>query len=542
MNYLEPAIKALDLGCEADKQGDAHAAMQHFSHAIDLDPTFDLAFNNRGWIRWKLGDVDGAISDALQSYYLNPTRIGNLGPIIERHKHRAFQRLSAGNAKGAHDDLSIIIEGLQELDSESLRCRGMIALESGQLSRAWSDFDLACRRHQEEAENFVGRAQTLKSIGDHFGACTDLRHAHHLGSSRARELLESTCRRTLLGWRPTLTMNDRFARAIAEIAPQIRADFRDELARLATLPIGKSAKIMCRLWRKMTLAERLTTFPLLLHLPAQETVGCFLDVAGTTDSELRFVAREVMNAADDRRHCQYVVKGLESNAHQFEFFEGYFLNLGIYAGEVLGNAIASEANDNTHGDKGRDFVNSGLRVLGRLSDSTRFILQFVELPDYRESALWALDSLAELSLYNLHGLVSGLANWTSGPTAALCLNNRQWKPVSSRDIVRMWVAERSGMMLREHWNEARAILLEDLNSESYCVVENAVFALIGLGMEGTIDVLEERLNASGTKHMAEAYLNSHHHSLDKAARAWASQRGYTISRGPGAQPVTWGGL
>src|SRR3990170_2340917 len=100
------------------------------------------------------------------------------------------------------------------------------------------------------------------------------------------------------------------------------------------------------------------------------------------------------------------------------------------------------------------------------------------------------------------------------------------------------VAMRDGHDIKKEWEVAKKILLMDVDSDKYRTIENALYAFMGIGENEIIPLLIERLNAKGTKTMAEAYLNCGHKELDLAARGWAARHGYYVSRGSGASPVS----
>jgi len=137
-------------------------------------------------------------------------------------------------------------------------------------------------------------------------------------------------------------------------------------------------------------------------------------------------------------------------------------------------------------------------------------------------------------------LISTLQDWYAGSTAAEALDKLGWKPESIKDKVHYFVAKRDGYNLEKIWAQTKKVLLEDVESNKYRIIENALYAFIGIGKTEIIPELIDILNRKGTKTMAEAYLNCGNEELYNATRDWASRHGYIIVPGAGAHPVSWG--
>jgi len=134
---------------------------------------------------------------------------------------------------------------------------------------------------------------------------------------------------------------------------------------------------------------------------------------------------------------------------------------------------------------------------------------------------------------------ANLANWFKGPMAAQSLARLEWKPSSVDDKAYFYVALRDREQLMS--NEAfLSVLIEDLQSGDRDEVDNAVWALVGLGANNKIKAMIETLEVTDSKTLAESYLNAGHDPLEEAARSWAARNGYDIRKGDGANPAQWG--
>ncbi|KPJ91972.1 MAG: hypothetical protein AMJ53_10305, partial [Gammaproteobacteria bacterium SG8_11] len=140
-------------------------------------------------------------------------------------------------------------------------------------------------------------------------------------------------------------------------------------------------------------------------------------------------------------------------------------------------------------------------------------------------------------------LVPELTNWQIAPYAAAVLNALQWTPGSDEELVRYQVALKESDFIAVNWGLVRNVLTRDLYSRDPAVVENALYALIGIGRKEVIDDLITALHDKGSLPIAEAYLNSGQNRLMDAAEIWAMNNGHKVHQfKKGSQPVQWGRL
>ena len=137
-------------------------------------------------------------------------------------------------------------------------------------------------------------------------------------------------------------------------------------------------------------------------------------------------------------------------------------------------------------------------------------------------------------------LAALLIDWHSGPRAASALKSLGWTPSSEKEVVHLAVARRNRKDLLADWSRTKKILMAEIGSYERGRIQGAVYAFIAIGKKEILPDLIAALERRGTKTMAEVYLNSGSGELDKAARDWASKRGYHIMTGPGASAVSWG--
>ena len=92
------------------------------------------------------------------------------------------------------------------------------------------------------------------------------------------------------------------------------------------------------------------------------------------------------------------------------------------------------------------------------------------------------------------------------------------------------------------WEDTKRVLLNDVTSDNYNIIENALYTFISIGRQEIIPELINILNTKGTITTAEAYLNCGNEELFDAAVSWAHKHGYTIDYSVGSSAVRWGGV
>ncbi|MBI3797414.1 MAG: HEAT repeat domain-containing protein [Deltaproteobacteria bacterium] len=158
--------------------------------------------------------------------------------------------------------------------------------------------------------------------------------------------------------------------------------------------------------------------------------------------------------------------------------------------------------------------------------------------EVRENAIFALRDIGDKRA--ITPLLQYLTDWSVSKATAEALIGLGWEPQSERDRIRLLVAQRKGQDLRGRWELTKKVLLNEVETEDYRVIENALFAFIGIGRAEILPELVKKLEAKGNKTMAEAFLNCGHPELNKVARRWAKTHGYVVRAGTGASPVDWG--
>jgi HEAT repeat protein len=137
-------------------------------------------------------------------------------------------------------------------------------------------------------------------------------------------------------------------------------------------------------------------------------------------------------------------------------------------------------------------------------------------------------------------LVNVLSDWTIGPRVVEILEDLHWQPSSDRERVWFEVATRNKKSLLEDWETTRRVLVDDANSEDRHKVQNAVFALIGIGQDEVVDALVSLLGKKGNLEIASAFLDCGNNYLHQAARKWLEKQNCALEQRHGIPKVEWG--
>ncbi|MEM4245626.1 MAG: HEAT repeat domain-containing protein, partial [Candidatus Nanoarchaeia archaeon] len=210
-------------------------------------------------------------------------------------------------------------------------------------------------------------------------------------------------------------------------------------------------------------------------------------------------------------------------------------------------ALKDKSGDKDASNNVRKGAARALSKLGKPAVDTLIAALNDQNSDVRREAARALGLIGDVKA--VPALVRTLTDWYAEMDSAKALDMLGWKPKSVEEEIHYLIAKRKESylmdkrqrdLLRKRWSEVKDVLLKDVESGEYKLVENALYAFIGIGNEEIIPSLIDILNKKGDANMAEAYLNCGHDKLRSAASDWAKEHGYTIMYGGGTSPVWWG--
>ncbi|RCJ32589.1 hypothetical protein A6769_27320 [Nostoc punctiforme NIES-2108] len=147
-------------------------ARDAYSHAIDINPQ-PLLYGNRGWIRFQLGDKQGAIQDFDRAIKLNPE-----SPDV--YISRAlFRYNSLKDIQGGNTDFAQAIR-IKPDYFEAYYRRGNLRYNQGDYRGAIADFNEFIRINKSYAKPYYERGLTQRKLGNNQAALADFQQAAKL--------------------------------------------------------------------------------------------------------------------------------------------------------------------------------------------------------------------------------------------------------------------------------------------------------------------------------------------------------------------------
>ncbi|MBZ0298830.1 MAG: tetratricopeptide repeat protein [Anaerolineae bacterium] len=151
---------------------------QHcYTRAIELNPAFAAAFYNRGIVRRRRGDLDGAITDYSEALRLNPE-------YVRAFVNRGHARAARGDRDSALADYTEAIR-LDPKEFAAYTNRGAVRIERGDLEGALTDLTEAMRLNPQDAPACYNRSIARYLMQDYAGALADSHEAIRLDSADA---------------------------------------------------------------------------------------------------------------------------------------------------------------------------------------------------------------------------------------------------------------------------------------------------------------------------------------------------------------------
>lgn len=194
-----PALERLEQGDIYRDQGQWDEAIAEYSEAIELDPDYAQAYNNRGWIYRTKTEYDNAIADFNKAIELDPsnhTTHTNLGSVyhsigkydkaiaehnkaIELEPGFAAAYFNRGNEYLAKEDLDKAITDYDKaigLDSELTHAynnRGWAYIQKGEYDKAIVDYNRAIELNPNYANSYYVRGDIYRTQGKIVEAIAD---------------------------------------------------------------------------------------------------------------------------------------------------------------------------------------------------------------------------------------------------------------------------------------------------------------------------------------------------------------------------------
>jgi tetratricopeptide (TPR) repeat protein len=164
------AEQAFNLGIEKEKTGDKQGAIADYTKAIELDPKFALAYNNRGFVRSALGDKQGAIADYTESIRFN-------NPELHiPYNNRGIAHADLGNTQAAIADYNKALE-INPKYALAYNNRGSIRSNLGDKRAAIADYNKAIELDPKYTIAYNNRGSVYDDLGDRQAAIADYNKA-----------------------------------------------------------------------------------------------------------------------------------------------------------------------------------------------------------------------------------------------------------------------------------------------------------------------------------------------------------------------------
>ena len=104
----------------------------------------------------------------------------------------------------------------------------------------------------------------------------------------------------------------------------------------------------------------------------------------------------------------------------------------------------------------------------------------------------------------------------------------------------MMVAKKDRKGLTRNWEQTKQVLINDLKSDNLNTIETATYTFIGIGENETLNDMLRVLYQSGTKNLAQVYIDCGIDEISTLAKDWAHNQGYTLWMSGKEPPVSWG--
>ncbi|MGI9424104.1 MAG: tetratricopeptide repeat protein [Hyphomicrobiaceae bacterium] len=166
------ALHAFESGYLHYSNGEIELAIARFSRAIELNPAYAIAYNNRGELHRRSGNFDRAMADCDKAIELAPSFAAAYGA-------RAAVHYETGNYSGAIADCNKAI-ALDPNNALSYNTRAAACNEVGDHVRAIGDCDTAIELDPTYAQAYNTRGTAHLSNGDYTSAITDFDRAIEL--------------------------------------------------------------------------------------------------------------------------------------------------------------------------------------------------------------------------------------------------------------------------------------------------------------------------------------------------------------------------
>ncbi len=165
INREDKSWAYINRGFIKSKLGDNKGAISDYDRAIVINPQYATAYYNRGFSKSALGDKKGAISDYDRAISIDPQ-------FAAAYINRGLAKSALGDKKGAISDYDRTI-AIDPQDNAAYLNRGNAKSTLGDKKGAISDYDRAIAIDRQDVEAYSNRGFAKYELGDSKGAISD---------------------------------------------------------------------------------------------------------------------------------------------------------------------------------------------------------------------------------------------------------------------------------------------------------------------------------------------------------------------------------
>ena len=161
-------------------------AINEYSKAIRIKPDYTFAYNNRGFLKFKLKDFTGAINDYSKVIKIDPG-------YATAYYNRASAKKNIKDYYGALSDYNSALK-IRPDYAIAYNNRGNIKYNLKDFKGAINDYTKAIKfKAKGPVKIFTNRGVSKESLGDIKGACNDWKVAARLGGKNAQKWILEQC-------------------------------------------------------------------------------------------------------------------------------------------------------------------------------------------------------------------------------------------------------------------------------------------------------------------------------------------------------------
>lgn len=175
------ATQYKEKGTKFAKEGNYTEAIENLNKAIQIEPNYAAAYNNRGIVRMELKEYEEAISDFTQAIKIN-----NQDPAYYINRAITWEKID--EIHDAIDDYGSAID-LEPYNPEYYVKRGVLYDKLKEYKNAVEDFNMAIKFDEDNADYYYFRGLSKLCSEEYFDGHKDLFKAAQMGSFKSKNMI-----------------------------------------------------------------------------------------------------------------------------------------------------------------------------------------------------------------------------------------------------------------------------------------------------------------------------------------------------------------